>query len=116
MSENSLTERDHLTISLALVIEDPASIEQIDLAAVILEVFANRSGRQCELMRHSLWRWAQQWPRSAAANIEPAPPTQRNVCPVCKGTGKVTTADPIDIIECPLCRSSKATTQEPKRC
>jgi archaellin len=64
MSENSLTERDHLTIELALIIEDPAGIEQIDLAAVVIEVFANRSGRQCELMRQSLWRWAQQWPRN----------------------------------------------------
>ena len=105
MPVNSLTERDHLTISLALIIEDPAGIEAIDLAAVILEIFANRSGRQSELMRQSLWRWAQQWPRSVATPPEPPPPTQRNVCVVCKGSGEVTTVEPIDIIPCPLCRA-----------
>lgn len=67
MPVNSFTEREHLTISLALILEDPAGVEQIELAAVILEVFANRSARQCELMRESLWRWAQQWPRNCPA-------------------------------------------------
>jgi archaellin len=64
MPENRLSERDHLTLELALIIDDPAGVEQIDLAAVIIEVFANRSERQCELMRQSLWRWSQQWPRN----------------------------------------------------
>lgn len=107
---NCLTERDHLTIELALCIEDPAGIEAIDLAAVIVEVFERRSARQCELMRQSLWRWAQQWPRtlSAVKAAEPPPPTQRNVCVVCKGSGQVIAVDDIDdVIPCPLCRSAQ---------
>lgn len=80
MSTHELSERCRLTIDLAIVIEDPAGIEQIDLASVILEVFADRSGRQCELMKDSLWRWAQQWPRSLSAveAAEPPPPTERS--------------------------------------
>lgn len=88
MPITELTERDHLTIELAIVIEDPAGIEALDLAAVILEIFARRSPRQCEVMRQSLWRWAQQFPRSLAAvdaaqscpqpcpEASPAPATQ----------------------------------------
>lgn len=80
MPIQELTDRDHLTIELALIIEDPAGIEALDLAAVILETFAKRSPRQCEVMRQSLWRWAQQFPRSLSASEAaappPAPPTQ----------------------------------------
>lgn len=44
MPVNTLSERDHLTIELALIIEDPAGVEQLDLAAFILELFANPLG------------------------------------------------------------------------
>jgi hypothetical protein len=64
MPVNHLTEREHLTIELALIIEDPAGVEQLDLAAVILDIFQNRPARQCELMIESLWRWSRQWPRN----------------------------------------------------
>jgi hypothetical protein len=64
MPAHELTERDKLTIDLALVIEDPAGVEQLDLAAVILDIFQNRPARQCELMTESLWRWSRQWPRN----------------------------------------------------
>lgn len=74
MPIEQLTERDHLTIELAVVIEDPAGIEALDLAAVILEIFAKRSPRQCEVMRQSLWRWSQQFPRSLAAVDAAQPP------------------------------------------
>jgi hypothetical protein len=112
MSVNDLTERDHLTIELALIIEDPAGIEQLDLAAVIIELFANRSARQCELMRQSLWRWAQQWPRalSAAEAAERPPPTERNVCGSCGGSGVVTKYIRPGVtgeVPCTLCRTSK---------
>ena len=58
-----LSERDRLRIDLALEIEDPAGIEAIELADVILEVFSAREPRQAELMKESLHRWALQWPR-----------------------------------------------------
>lgn len=61
----SLSERDQFVVELALRIEDPAGIEAIELAATILEVFEGREGRQLELMRESLYRWALQWPRSS---------------------------------------------------
>lgn len=110
--DNCLTERDHLTIELALIIEDPASVEQIDLAAVIIEVFERRSARQCELMRQSLWRWAQQWPRnlSAVEAAEPPPPTERNVCGSCGGSGVVTKYIRPGVtgeVSCTLCRSAQ---------
>jgi hypothetical protein len=54
---------DCLAIDLALAIEDPAGIEAIELAQTIIEVFGDRTGRQAELMRESLHRWALQWPR-----------------------------------------------------
>lgn len=74
MPVTSLSEREHLTIELALIIQDPAGVEQLDLAAFILELFANRSALQCELMQQSLWRWAQQWPRNC-------PVTERSPVP-----------------------------------
>lgn len=69
-TRDDLTERQQLQLELALHIDDPAGVEQLDLAEVILEIFANRADRQCELMRQSLWRWSQQWPRNC-------PPTER---------------------------------------
>lgn len=58
------SERDKLIIDLALAIEDPAGVEAIELSQTIIEVFSDRQGRQTELMRESLHRWAMQWPRS----------------------------------------------------
>ena len=57
-----------LVIELALRIEDPAGIDAIELAQTIVEVFEGREGRQLELMRESLHRWAMQWPRSRGRN------------------------------------------------
>lgn len=54
---------DCLAIDLALAIEDPAGVEAIELAQTLIEIFRNRTGRQAELMRESLHRWALQWPR-----------------------------------------------------
>jgi hypothetical protein len=54
---------DCLTIDLALAIEDPAGVEALELAQTIIEVFGGRTGRQADLMRESLHRWALQWPR-----------------------------------------------------
>lgn len=71
MPASELTKRQYQQLELALVIEDPAGVEQLDLAELILEIFSDRSARQCELMRQSLWRWSQQWPRNC-------PPTERN--------------------------------------
>lgn len=59
-----LSKQECLVIDLALRIEDPAGVEAIELAQTILEVFGDRQGRQSELMRESLHRWAMQWPRS----------------------------------------------------
>lgn len=68
---HEISDRDALKIELALQVEDPAGVEALDLADVILEVFSNRSPAQAELMRQSLWRWSQQWPRNS-------PPTKRS--------------------------------------
>lgn len=65
------SERDQLRIDLALAIEDPAGIEAIELAEVILEVFECRQSRQAELMRESLHRWGLQWPRSSHGGQQP---------------------------------------------
>ena len=71
MPIEQLSEREALTVELALIIEDPASIEAIDLAATILEVFERRNPPQANLMRESLYRWAQQWPRNVQATNGP---------------------------------------------
>lgn len=63
-----LTEDQGFVIELALRIDDPAGIEAIELAHVILEVFGDRAPRQADLMRESLHRWAMQWPRSNGRN------------------------------------------------
>jgi hypothetical protein len=52
-----------LTIELALEIEDPAGIDQVNLASAIMQVFGNRDSTECVLMRHSLLHWAKQFPR-----------------------------------------------------
>jgi len=62
------TEQDRFIVDLALTIDDPAGVEAIELAQTILEVFRNRQGRQAELMRESLHRWALQWPRPSATH------------------------------------------------
>jgi hypothetical protein len=68
-----LNKQECLTIDLALAIDDPAGIEAIELAQTILEVFADRAGRQAELMRESLHRWSLQWPRNRDTAPSPAP-------------------------------------------
>lgn len=68
-----LTEDQGFVIELALRIDDPAGIEAIELAHVILEVFGDRAPRQADLMRESLHRWSMQWPRSRRADEYVAP-------------------------------------------
>jgi hypothetical protein len=70
MPLDHLTERERLVLDLALEIEDPAGVEAIELAHVILEVFGDREPRQADLMRESLHRWSMQWPRALSGRNE----------------------------------------------
>lgn len=63
------SERDRLVVDLALAIEDPAGIEAVELARVLLEIFGDRSPAQAQLMQESLYRWSLQWPRRRQATI-----------------------------------------------
>jgi len=58
-----------LKVELALEIQDPAGLVQLDLAEEIIKVFSNRSDEQCDAMRQSLRRWAMQWPRESERKV-----------------------------------------------
>lgn len=69
----NLNDRQGLVFELAFAIDDPVSIEVIELAHTIVRIFEGREGREVVSMHESLLQWSLQWPR-----IEKSPDTQPN--------------------------------------